>query len=40
MYSFQRVSIDTHNMMNFTIIKNISDDRHDIKYTVTNAMAK
>jgi hypothetical protein len=37
MNSIQRVSVDTHKTMNFTLTKN--RNRYDVNYTVTNAKA-
>jgi hypothetical protein len=34
------LSADTHKTMNFNVTKNISNNRYDINYTVTNAIAK
>jgi hypothetical protein len=38
MNSIQRVSVNTHKTMNFTVSKNIN--RYNVNYTVTNAIAK
>jgi hypothetical protein len=38
MNSIQRVSVDAHKMIKFTVTKNIN--RYDIHYTLTNAIAK
>jgi hypothetical protein len=40
MNTIQRVSVDTHKKMNFTVFNIMSNNRYDINYTVTNAIAK
>jgi hypothetical protein len=36
----QRVNVDTHKTMNFTITKNIGINKYNINYAVINAIAK
>jgi hypothetical protein len=40
MNSIQRVRVNTHMTMHFTISKNMSNNRYDINYTVANVIAK